>query len=203
MAFSDFRYPEVLQRFGLRWNSVMDMFADAVPVQPSEPFHSAYQRSVPLGANAHTEFARAVWVVGPILAEFWKRYHHSITLTAGADLQVPDAPELSGRCDFLISGSHYPYVVMPPVHLVGFMSPGDDWVKGLGRCIAALVAAQHVNGDGNPVFGFITNGTEWHFLRLRGAELDYDLGSQICTDASYLLGILTHIVGPPPAQVAA
>ncbi len=203
MAFSDFQYPEVLERFGLRWNTVMDMFAAVSSIEPSETFHSAYRRSVTLGTNAHTEFSRAVWVVGPLLAEFWKRYHHSITLTAGADLQAPDTPELCGRCDFLISGSHYPHVVMPPVRLVGFMSPGGDWVKGLGRCIAALVAAQQFNGSDAPVFGFITNGSEWHFLRLRGAELDYDMGSQLRTDASFLLGILMHIVGPPPAQAAA
>ena len=62
---------------------------------------------------------------------------------------------------------------------------------------------QRTNAPVDSVFGCVTSGTAWKFLRLTGNTLTYDLIEYEFSQVDRILGILTHIVGPPPAQVAA
>jgi hypothetical protein len=70
-----------------------------------------------------------------------------------------------------------------------------------------MVGVQRFNQRNNtpvdPIYGCVTTGTVWKFLRLSGALLSFDMNEYLLIQADNLLGILTHIVGPPPAQPAA
>jgi hypothetical protein len=78
---------------------------------------------------------------------------------------------------------------------------------GLGQCIAGMIGAQRFNQRTNAavpsVYGCLTTGTEWRFLQLTATTLAFDATVYVLNQADRILGILTHIVGPPPAQVAA
>jgi hypothetical protein len=54
-----------------------------------------------------------------------------------------------------------------------------------------------------PVFGFITSGSYWCFLRLDDSMLGCDLRQYYYSELERIIGILMHIVGPPPAAPAA
>jgi hypothetical protein len=44
----------------------------------------------------------------------------------------------------------------------------DDFSKGWGQCLAAMVAAQRINHNLDlGIFGIVTNGETWQFGRLR------------------------------------
>jgi hypothetical protein len=70
-----------------------------------------------------------------------------------------------------------------------------------------MVGAQRFNRraglDIDPIFGCVTTGSVWKLLRLAGSTLTIDLHEYTLSQADRILGILTHIVGPPPAAPAA
>ena len=206
MAYSDFTYPAVLQDLGLSLGPAVSLFAAIPPVAPLPPLALSLPLSAELGALAHTEFSRAVWMVGPVLADVWSRYNGSICLIGGAEFNADQPAGLNGWCDFLICRAPPQSVIFAPVLLV-FEAKRDSIPDGLGQCIAGMVGAQRFNQRANrpidPIYGCVTTGSVWKFLRLTGAVLTIDRAEYAPTAIDRILGILTYIVGPPPAQVAA
>ena len=51
----------------------------------------------------------------------------------------------------------------------------DDFRRAWGQCLAAMLAAQRLNGNPDqPVYGIATNGRAWEFGVLRGVEFTRD-----------------------------
>lgn len=206
MAFSDFTYPSLLQHFGLTWRTVDDLFAGVAPVAPSALLRDMLSMGSRLAVTINTEKARSELLVTPLLADFWSRYHSQISLFSGSDFQADPAAKLTGYCDFLITRApQQPQIIAPAVVICE--AKKDSLDNGLGQCIAGMVGAQRFNQRENTpvdaIHGCLTTGTEWRFLRLTGPTVVFDSVVYTLAQADRILGILTHIVGPPPAQVAA
>ena len=201
MAFSDFKYPDVYAQLGLTEGSA-DLFPDVAPVPAGPVGQTVGLVGARLGEMAHTEASRAIWMVGPVLADFWARYNGRINLTAGAEFAPDPDNGLSGYCDFLIGRApHVPRVTAPVV--VIFEAKRNAIVDGYGQCIAGMVGVQRFNRrDGrevDPVYGCSTTGSQWRFLALSGTTVTLDLAEYSIHDVDKLLGILTHMIGPPAA----
>lgn len=69
---------------------------------------------------------------------------------------------------------------------------------GLGQCIAAMVAAQEFNRKSNSpintIYGVVTTGSLWTFLRLNGRELVYDPREYYINEIGSIMAILMHIL---------
>ncbi|MBX9628693.1 MAG: hypothetical protein K2X82_33165 [Gemmataceae bacterium] len=206
MAYSDFKYPKVLQDLGLTETSPPDLFGAVPPVPPNDLLRGNLVRGVRLGPGAHTEFSRSVWMVGPVLGDVWDRYPGRLCLIGGAELDADPAAKLTGVCDFVLGwGPQRPVPVAPL--LVMFEAKRDSIPDGLGQCVAAMVGAQRYNRrEGtpvDPVYGCVTTGTAWKFLRLSGAALENDQTEYGIAQVDKLVGILVHMIGPPPTPAAA
>jgi hypothetical protein len=70
----------------------------------------------------------------------------------------------------------------------------EDIIAGLGQCVAEMVAAQIFNErEGNEIsiiYGTVTSGTNWKFLKLEGKVVEIDLVEYYLTDVNKILGIL-------------
>jgi hypothetical protein len=70
----------------------------------------------------------------------------------------------------------------------------EDIIAGLGQCVAEMVAAQIFNErEGNEIsviYGTVTSGTNWKFLKLKGKVVEIDLVEYYLTDVNKILGIL-------------
>jgi hypothetical protein len=70
----------------------------------------------------------------------------------------------------------------------------EDILAGLGQCVAEMVAAQIFNErEGNEIsviYGTVTSGTNWKFLKLEGKVVEIDLIEYYLTDVNKILGIL-------------
>ncbi|WP_253188357.1 hypothetical protein [Leptolyngbya sp. 'hensonii'] len=66
--------------------------------------------------------------------------------------------------------------------------------RGLGPCIAEMVAAQKFNTvNNNPIsviFGSVTRGTAWKFLQLEGQTVTIDLAEYPLPPVEDILGFL-------------
>jgi len=75
----------------------------------------------------------------------------------------------------------------------------EDILAGLGQCVAEMVAAQIFNErEGNEIsviYGTVTSGTNWKFLKLEGKVVEIDLVEYYLTDVNKILGILASGVG--------
>ncbi len=203
MAFSDFTYPEVLKEFKLHFATESELFRDVAPVAPGAGLALSLPSAVRLASAISTEKARSEWMIAPILADFWDRYHGQIGVYSGVNFLADPEAKLAGFVDFLISrGPQQPQIAPPVVVIVE--AKNENIAAGLGQCIAGMVGAQRFNrregAATDPIYGCSTTGTVWKFLTLSGSKVTLDLTEYTIQQADKLLGILTHMVGPPPVH---
>jgi hypothetical protein len=206
MAFGDFQYPDVVAQFGLTWQTVDDLFAGVTSVAPSPTFQQSIATGARLAVIVNTEKARSEWMIAPLLGDFWARYHGQISLFSGAEFQADPSARLTGYCDFLIGRAPQQPHIFAPVMVI-FEAKKEDLDDGLGQCIAGMIGAQRfnqrMNTPADSVYGCLTTGTEWRFLRLTATTIAFDAAVYVLNQADRILGILTHVVGPPPLPAAA
>jgi hypothetical protein len=198
MSFRDFTLPKVQQDFGLTTDTTQQLFAHVAPVSLSETMRRYLADFQPLGMSLPTEKGRSELLVAPLLAEVWRRSGHRISLYSGVEFNVDDAVGLNGVCDFLLGRSPQLFFVDSPVVAV-VEAKKDSIPEGLGQCAAEMVAVQRFNQKANkpqdPVYGCVTTGTQWRFLRLTGKRLEIDLDEYPIAQADRILGVLLHCCG--------
>jgi len=112
-------------------------------------------------------------------------------LFSGVEFNVSIERGLRGVCDFLLSLSPTQLTIEAPV--VAIVEAKNDNLKtGLVQCIAEMVAAQLFNREqGNDiptVYGALTTGTYWKFLRLIETMVYVDVTEYHVQDAERIVG---------------
>ena len=199
MAYSDFSLKEVSIRFGLTIER--QPFSAGMPsLAVSAMLQAVLDEFDPLARAINTEKARSELLIAPILVEARKLLNHRVSLFSGVDF--PAAPEqgLSGVCDFLMSRSSEQNYLLAPVIAIVEAKKGDLGL-GLGQCIAAMVGARFYNErDGRAIptlFGVVTTGTLWQFLRLDGTIVGLDPREYPVEELGKILGILAAMLTDP------
>ncbi|MEO1446949.1 MAG: hypothetical protein AAFV46_12100, partial [Cyanobacteria bacterium J06635_11] len=74
----------------------------------------------------------------------------------------------------------------------------EDIIGGIGQCLATMYAAQLFNDkEGQPIpqiYGTVTTGTNWKFLKLKGKTALVDQDEYSLREIEHLMGILVHMV---------
>ncbi len=205
MAFSDFKYPEVAKQFDLVEDEEINIFANVVSVEPTPYLKSALDFTTRLGVKAHSEAARSTYIVGPVLADVWSRFHGRLNLNVGTEFIGDESLKLRGYCDFIMSRGAQRSFVTAPVIMI-FEAKRDSIPDGTGQCIAGMLGAQSFNlREGNPidtVYGAVTTGTIWQFMSLKGKHLVIDEEEYLISDIEKILGILVKIVEPIASPIS-
>jgi hypothetical protein len=205
MAFGDFKFPDILNQFGLTFDNAPNLFADVPPLPVSEPVRQLLPANLRLAAIVRTEKAWSEGLIAPLLTDLWARYDGRIGLYSGCTFTADPAANLVGVCDFLLCRSpQQPDPSAPAVIVVE--SKRENTTEGLGQCVAGMVGAQRYNAragsPADPIFGCVTFGQAWRFLQLAGTALTVDLTEYTITQADQLLGIFAHMIGPIPPRTA-
>ena len=99
-------------------------------------------------------------------------------------------------CDRASSAEIY-YLKAPLVAVVE--AKKEDLVGGLGQCVAEMVAIRIFNDREKAptpiVFGCVTSGSLWRFLKLEGPTISIDRPEYHIRDLGKILGILVHAAG--------
>lgn len=200
MAYSNFTLQEVTKRFQLVIDEQQDLFAPIPEVTPSDHLQASLAENVPLALAIWTEKARSELMIAPLLVEVRKRLDRQIGLFSGVDFTVDVAQGLNGVCDFLLSRTPEQLFIQAPVVVV-VEAKKEDIPAGLAQCTAEMVAAQVFNereGTGvTTVFGAVTTGNVWRFLRLEGRTVFIDRAEYHIERVGKILGVLLHMVGHP------
>lgn len=196
MAYNNFTLPEVTERFDLTLTG--SAFCADLPVAvPSELFSAIFEEWFPLAQQARSEKAKSELLISPVLLEVRKLVHNSIELFSGEEFSVDRERGLNGFCDFLLSKSTTPYIIQAPVIMLVEAKRGELDL-GLGQCIAEMVAAQLFNINKNQeipiIYGSVTSGRNWQFLKLKDRNVTIDPNEYQITPVERILGILKWMI---------
>lgn len=198
MAYSEFALSQLVPKFGLNLKESRSLFSEVTPVPPSELLRRLLDEQVPLAMDIHTEKARSELIVMPILVELRRRANGRIGLFSGVEFSVAPEQGLNGICDYLVSQAPEQLYIRAPV-LTVVEAKNDNIKAGFGQCAAEMLAAQMYNqreGDRTgSVYGAVTTGTAWRFLKLSGVELSIDRPEYHIEQVDHILGILLSMVG--------
>lgn len=171
MPYSDFTLETLHRDFEIRVRdlALFESIGDLVP--------SAWLReSLNKGAAPAvvSEKARSEFIVAPILIECCERLPTGIHIYSGVTLNADPERGLVGECDFVLARSQSRYALQSPLMLI-LEAKKHDIDLGLGQCAAQMLAACRFNErDGKHLpylYGCVTNGNFWHFLKLQGNDL--------------------------------
>ena len=198
MPYSNFSLSRVKREFNLKTVENKRFFPEIEPIEPSFYLKEALSEGLPLAIATGSEKARSELIISPILVEVRKILERKISFFSGEDFTVAPELDLAGVCDFLISRSAEQVFIEAPAVVIIEAKKGD-LKPGLGQCAAEMVAAQMFNQQtGIPIttiYGSVTSGTAWRFLKLEGNILNIDLQDYPVPPVEMILGMLVWMVG--------
>lgn len=197
MSYSEFKLETLVKDFKITLREASDLFIQCPEVQPSDHLRLTLTQNLNLAVAMNTEKARSEMIISPILLEVKRRMHDRISLFSGVDFTVDAEKGLNGICDFLISHSSEQLFVRAPV-IALVEAKNENLKSGFAQCMAEMLAAQLFNQrEGNDIpiiYGVVTIGTLWRFLRLTDQTIELDLTEYFIKDISKILGILLHTI---------
>jgi hypothetical protein len=193
MAYSNFTLSKVKSDFEIVTDETQDLFAEIHPIEPSKLLSLVLKDQIPLASAINTEKARSELIIMPILMEVRKILNNQISIFSGSSFEVDPSQGLDGRCDFILSRSPEQYYIASPVVTI-VEAKNESIPSGLGQCIATMIAARLFNQkEGNPtetLYGAVTTGTDWKFLKLQGQIASIDSNDYYIKEIDKILAIL-------------
>lgn len=198
MSYSEFTtIGKVKQAFGLTTVEGVKFFPPLEPIAPTMTLASFLEDSLPVAVATGSEKARSELIISPILLEVRKILHRQISLFSGEEFTVDPISGLNGVCDFILSSSPEQLEIEAPVVMI-VEAKKADLKTGIGQCIAEMVAAQKFNelkDNAIPaIYGTITSGMQWRFMKLEGQTVTIDLTDYPLVPVEQILGFLVWMV---------
>lgn len=192
MAYNNFTLNSVKDLFKLKVKDAP--FCETLPsAEPSPEMASILAEWFPVAQAARTEKALSEMLVSPILLEARRIANRQVQLFSGEEFDVDRDRGLNGFCDFLFSRSESRLTIEAPVLMVVEAKRGE-LESGLGQCVAEMVAAQIYNQQQeqpiSSIYGSVTSGKLWQFLKLEGSSITVDLTTYPVMPVPKVLGIL-------------
>ena len=196
MAYNNFSLQSAIDIFDL--NLLESNFCESLlPITPQPEFLTIFNQYLPLAQKAKSEKAKSELLVSPILVEVRQLAHDRVQLFSGEEFNVDRDRGLNGFCDFLFSRSTTSYIIQAPVLMLVEAKKGELDV-GWGQCVAEMVAAQIFNQSKDKplpiIYGSVTSGKLWQFLKLEGQDVTIDSNEYQVIPVERILGILSWMV---------
>lgn len=205
MAYGDFSQVKMVEAaFGLR-SEMAPLFSGTPPADA--PGWLGDQLARGLRYPQVSEKGRGELIVMPVLLAAVELVRGPVMIYSGMRLDADPNRGLVGECDFMLGRSDpFPEVRAPLLTMVEAKKADID--AGLGQCAAQMVGARVFNdreGRAVPtVFGCVTNGDKWQFLRLAGSTITVDSRRHYLNDLGRILATFRDILtAPVPAPGAA
>jgi len=193
MAYSDFTLDKVKQNFQINTIEEPDIFANVPDLECSQLLKDILQYNLPIAIASNSEKARSEMIIAPILLDLKRQLHDKINLFSGVEFNVDAAQGLNGICDFIITRSPERLIITAPVMII-VEAKKENIPAGLGQCVAEMIAARILNeraGNENiEIYGTVTTGSIWQFLKLDKQVIEIDLSEYYLKDVNKILGIL-------------
>ncbi len=194
MTYCDFTLESAVRSLGVTVREA-DLFPGLTPAAVPDWLPGWLARGTRLALIS--EKARSEFIVVPILLAARELSGGRLAIFSGQRLDVDPARGLTGECDFILAlGPPVPPLRSPIAAVVE--AKKNDVEGGLGQCIAQMVAARGFNDAsgraGAAVYGCVTTGEAWQFLRLAGDAAELDARRFYLDNVAGVLGAVLAVV---------
>ncbi|MGF1515809.1 MAG: hypothetical protein ACFB5Z_19205 [Elainellaceae cyanobacterium] len=205
MSYKEFSLEQINRRFQIAIESRVDLFGDRPPSLDLNPAFKGYlDYSARLGLSINTEKSRSEMIIAPMLIELKRLTEERISVFSGVEFSVEPEQGLNGFCDFIVSQSEQQLYIESPVAII-FEAKNENIKGGLGQCLAAMLAAQRFNQARDAaidaVFGAVTTGNQWKFLKLLGQSAYIDAADYYIDPLGRIMGVLYALAMPTVSPV--
>ena len=167
------------------------------PIQPSVALVHMLDLGAGIAIDQASEKARSEFMIAPILLEIRGLVGTGISLFSGVEFNVDFDQGLIGVCDFLLAKSTQNMFLEAPI-LTVVEAKNESFKNGIAQAAAEMVAAQIFNErEGSPqprMYGAVTIGNEWQFLRLEDKVLTVDNRFYDLDDLPSILGLIVAML---------
>ncbi len=197
MPYSKFTLSKAVEDFNLTIVEGARFLPEIAPVTPSLLLQDTLKETIPWAIAVSSEKARSEGIINPVLLEVKRQLQGQISVFSGVEFNVEPEAELTGYVDFLLSRSpEQLFIKAPAVVLVE--AKKEDLKPGLGQCLAEMVAAQRFNQQKqqpiSTIYGTVTSGTVWRFLKLEEQCVSIDLTDYSLLPVEQILGFLVWMM---------
>ncbi|BAY86961.1 hypothetical protein NIES267_64720 [Calothrix parasitica NIES-267] len=197
MSYSDFTLSKVGKTFNLTISDTIDIFASIPEIEIPTLLADTLADNLPLALASNRSKSRSEMIISPILIAIRKYLNNQVSLFSGVDFTVDSSQGLNGNCDFIISSSSELLILNAPVIAI-VEAKKENINAGLGECVAEILAAKIFNqqeeNNISIIYGTVTTGTSWKFLKLIENIVEIDLNEYYINNVSKIFGILYHIL---------
>jgi hypothetical protein len=197
MAYSDFSLAEVSEKLTLSLVN-HQLFENLLPIQPSNWLNETLNLSLDFALKSGSEKARSEFIVAPILLEMERINDRKFAIYSGKNLDADKERGLTGECDFILSKGAIAYTIETPIFAL-VEAKKNDVESGLGQCIAQMYGAHLVNlkhpkQQIDTIYGCVTTGERWQFLKLVGQVVSIDSDRYYINEIEKIIGCLQAIL---------
>lgn len=199
MVYSEFTLRNVKEKLGIKIIEDSHLFRaeNIKAISISDYLQTTISEFSPLALSINTEKSRSEWIIAPIMAELRRELNNTISLFSGSTFTVDKNRELDGKCDYIVCLNPEQFYITAPVIIV-VEAKKENIVQGLGQCIATMYAADIYNKKEGvkrqSIYGVVTTGTTWKFIKLLNKEAYIDIDEYYLKEIQLLMGILLTIV---------
>jgi hypothetical protein len=203
MNYNKFSFDRIKRRFNL--NEVQkDLFEGVTPIEPSEWLKETMEITADLPIK--TEKARTEFILMPILLELRKRTERMFTIYSGEYFNVEPREGLAGPTDIILSMGAESYSISSPVMSI-VQAYKNNLDLGLGKCVAQMIAADIFNeredNQITTIYGCVTTGEQWLFLRLEGDTIQIHPHRFFLNELTDIIGMFQEMLDNCKANILA
>lgn len=194
MSYTDFSVEQAENILGVRVES-RQLFTEIKPISVSLWLSESLKKGK---QNALiSEKARSEFIVAPILLTVQELTENNVQIFSGQTLNVDAERGLMGECDFILTKTKPTPVLKSPIVTI-VEAKKNDVDAGLGQCIAQMFGARIYNErrseSSRDIFGCVTTGETWQFLKLREDIVTVDTNRFYIDDVETILGVFKNII---------
>jgi hypothetical protein len=196
MAYKKYTGVEIKDLLGLQLESTK-LFDDAQikNMNPTTRLLLSLEMSQEMALT--TEKAVSEYLVSPILAEVKIANSKKITLFSGEQLNVDRGRNLNGEIDFFFAKTTHALAKKAPILCIveakiGLIDTGIP--QAAAQMYAARIKNEEEGSNIRIIYGAVTDGKTWRFLKLEGQVLYTDLTILYISNVPLLLGTLQWVI---------
>jgi hypothetical protein len=193
MSYTDFDIPKVEKEFGIKVKNRL-LTWQVEFIEPSNWLIETLERG---SSNALvSEKSRSEFLVAPVMLAVKEITENHIQIFSGQTLNVDANLGLTGECDFILSKTEPTPILREPIMAV-VEAKKNDIELGLGQCVAQMIASKIFNNkkgnDFKEIFGCVTTGETWQFLKLEDNFVIVDSDRFYIDSIGKILGVFKSI----------
>jgi hypothetical protein len=194
MAYSDFTLEDLEEKHGLV-TRIKSLFSTIPPIQPSD--FLLQQLELAKNFPLRNEKVKSEYLIVPVLSSVKMRNKDFAQLFSGENLPADKKARLNGEVDFIWVGKPDAQELQKPIISLCEAKKGaieDSLAQCAAQMYGARVYNQKKHNNIYDIYGCVSSGTDWQFMKLEGQTIWKDTEIYTLSNLPELLGVWQIVI---------